>query len=561
MRSLWQCFVAAIVLATLVMIGISIVRPADGYAGLTLHSDAGHFIVDSVEPGSKAALAGIRVGESLTIANTLDDDIRLEAPRVGDSVVVTRANGAHVILAAVPISVPIGILIVVSAARVAFLLVAAIIAWRLPEDRAARALVAFLLCYGLGLRVGSAFWGPPLLRFIDFMLNEPFFIVGTGALALFTSRYPTRAISGIRRAFERAIVPAVILGVVLSATRLTTLLIFHSRDLFRPLLTVQVFVLVGMLAGAVVSLIISYRGSTGEDRVRVLWVIRTFAAGFSGLVPMLVLVSAGYLGQGVQYLALTIVLIPVGLAYVILRHRVLDIGFVINRAVVYAIFSFVLVGSFIIVEWLIGNVVELQGRTSTVLQLAAALALGMSSRFIHARVDAFVDDLLFRERHQAEAAIRRFAQEALLITDPNDLIAKTVAVAERNARLSGAAYYVRRGGDFASAESTFAETPKISENDYAVLAMRAWHKSVDLGDHQTELPGEVAFPMMVRGELSGFLLCGDKTSHEALAPDERDALAQLARDSGIALDSLQIQELLRTAERRAERWSAEPILE
>jgi hypothetical protein len=96
---------------------------------------------------------------------------------------------------------------------------------------------------------------------------------------------------------------------------------------------------------------------------------------------------------------------------VILRHRVLDIGVVINRAVVYTGVSIVVVGAFILFEWLLGHVVESNSRASTIIELLAALALGLSVRFIHARVDRYVDDLFFRVRHLAEAAIRRFAQE------------------------------------------------------------------------------------------------------------------------------------------------------
>src|SRR6185312_6686551 len=87
--------------------------------------------------------------------------------------------------------------------------------------------------------------------------------------------------------------------------------------------------------------------------------------------------------------------------------------------------------------------------------------------------------------------------------------------------------------------------PSVSENDYAVLDMRGYHKPVDLLQFETDVPGEYAFPMMVRGALAGFLACGAKLSREALAPDERDALAVLARDCGIALDSLRVHHIER----------------
>ena len=39
-----------------------------------------------------------------------------------------------------------------------------------------------------------------------------------------------------------------------------------------------------------------------------------------------------------------------------------------------------------------------------------ALALGLSMRFLHHRVDSFVDSVFFRKRHDNERALRRFAR-------------------------------------------------------------------------------------------------------------------------------------------------------
>jgi hypothetical protein len=219
---------------------------------------------------------------------------------------------------------------------------------------------------------------------------------------------------------------------------------------------------------------------------------------------------------------------------------VLDIGFVVNRAVVYTCVSVVVVGAFILFEWLLGHVVETNSRASTILQLIAALALGLSVRFIHARVDRYVDDLFFRDRHLAEAAIRRFAHETGLITDEDVLVHRTAEVAQRNARLTGAAFYARLKNRYVPLHSSFDATPQdLDENDAAILDMRTFHNPVDV-HADSRVPGAAAFPMVVRGALAGFLACGEKTTHEALAPDEHDALRVLARDAGIALDSLRI---------------------
>jgi GAF domain-containing protein len=63
------------------------------------------------------------------------------------------------------------------------------------------------------------------------------------------------------------------------------------------------------------------------------------------------------------------------------------------------------------------------------------------------------------------------------------------------------------------------------------------------------LPGLLAFPMIIRGQLIGMLLCGPKTEDDTYAPDERDALSAVAMAVGHALDGLRVTELEQTVER------------
>lgn len=107
-------------------------------------------------------------------------------------------------------------------------------------------------------------------------------------------------------------------------------------------------------------------------------------------------------------------------------------------------------------------------------------------------------------------------------------------------RLDAAALYVKEdGGVYVRVSGT------VNENDPAVLSLRAWLTPLDLNGTGSALIGETAFPLRVRGELTGFLVAGHKLSAEAMAPDEREALALLAHNAGLALDSLRIADIER----------------
>jgi hypothetical protein len=553
MRLAFQGLIAALVLCGIVEGVVAHLTPNDaGYFGMALgHNDPTGRIVTSVTPGSPAATAGIRPGDRVIILPTTENEIVSFVTEPGD--VMTLRDGSRTLTlraAVAPSSAPLALVAILDAAKLAFFAMAILVAWKRPDDPAARALALFLACFGFGIGFDLAIFRPLWARlFAGFFLQTMFYLGAFAALA-FACRFPTLPQRGFRANVNRWIWPLAVFGVlVCEGLQLSAFLAPAITQRVATRLAIPFLASYTALVLTIVAVFWnSYRSSTASDRVRIRWVLLTFAFGFSGLLLYFVgVILYGATGGALQYATFTIYAIPFGLAYVILRHRILDISFVINRAVVYAGVSLIVVASFIVFEWLVGNVVQANSRASAILQLLAALVLGLLIRPIHNRVDRWVDDLFFRERHAAEAAVRKFAHEALLITEQSDLIAKTVDVAQRNMHLLGCAFYAARDGRYVPLQSTFDVGPSVSENDYAVLGLRTWHTPVDLHDVETQLPGELALPMTVRGRLSGFLLCGEKSSHEAIAPDEREALALLARDAGIALDSLRISALERAS--------------
>lgn len=83
---------------------------------------------------------------------------------------------------------------------------------------------------------------------------------------------------------------------------------------------------------------------------------------------------------------------PLGLTYSLLNRRLLDIGFVLNRAAVFPGVSVVIVGIFVLVEWLISGWTQQESHSTNLgLSGALALGLGLSIHFVHAKVEHFVD--------------------------------------------------------------------------------------------------------------------------------------------------------------------------
>ncbi len=238
----------------------------------------------------------------------------------------------------------------------------------------------------------------------------------------------------------------------------------------------------------------AYRTATGGDKQRVAWVWSSLAVGFSGPLVTLAMVLAHLpLVDWMQYLGLTLLAIPIGLGYAIVRHRVIDVGFVLNRALVFGTVSGLVLLAFGALEWLLGNVlVRVSHITSAALELGLALVLGFSLRGIHARADRFIDDLFFRARHEADRALRAFARDVAYIAEPQVAIDRTHQELVRRMNASDAAVYVIDAG---SASRVDRDAVPVDVDDPALVRLRATRAPVALPDVATSLPGEWAFPM------------------------------------------------------------------
>ena len=60
-------------------------------------------------------------------------------------------------------------------------------------------------------------------------------------------------------------------------------------------------------------------------------------------------------------------------------------------------------------------------------ELAFAVGIGLATRPIHGRVGRIVDDLFFRERHEAAASLRRFAGDLVFVDDAAIALERGVA--------------------------------------------------------------------------------------------------------------------------------------
>jgi len=491
----------------------------------------------------KAIEGPLHVGDRVRLEDSsLANRLRFLQQRPGDrfAFVGLTAGGAttHFFATMTPAPVPASFW-ALEVVAIAFAGVGLIVAARRPADPLARTMVVLFFSLGT-LFVGPLPWLP--IWFAGLTLLAALFArvyCGYAALAL-ASTFPFRSTSGVRRILERANpwFMAFCLLTLFGSETLRLVFLRPAPDWLSALGIIESFVYFAAISAA---FILAVRVSEPADRKRVQWVVWSLGVGFSGSLIALVQISLRVpFAEWEELLGLTLVAIPLGLGYAIVRHRVVDIGFVVNRALVFGTLSVIVVGAFMILEWALSTVAMRASHiTSTSLEVALALGLGFSMRSLHARVDRLVEDLFFRERQEAEQALRTLARDVAYISEPGVAVARVQHELIARGGAGSAAIYAVDGPLAARIDPSRDGEGGVSIDDPALVRMRASRMPCALRSADSALHGDYAFPMLVRDTLVGAVVVGPKRNGEAYAPDEVATIEALALALGNALDALQ----------------------
>ena len=280
--------------------------------------------------------------------------------------------------------------------------------------------------------------------------------------------------------------------------------------------------------------------ANATQRLRLRWVSRCGAIYVTAIflinTPIFGPIASWLVARGMFSLSM------VGLLYAILRTRLLDFSVVLNRTLVYAATTSLVLGLFALFESQIERY-AVGERASLVLELLVPLALGASLTTVHRRIDGLVERLIFRRQYLQESALRRFAREAAFVNAPDSLLELTVAQMRQHIGAPWVALYentpqgyalVRQGGDHAL-------PARIDADDPAVIALRAHEPEVDLDGRTSTLGREgYGFPLQVRGQLLGVLVIGPRPG-ERYSGEERELFAHVAHEVGAALFAVRAQ--------------------
>jgi membrane-associated protease RseP (regulator of RpoE activity) len=558
---------------TIVVIGLSLLLLAVSAVGLReIWHPTGTFgygtnvdgVVTGVSPGSPADRAGIRVGDQLDeVAMTpqqrwdLIQIPEVESPGTTETLSLYHSGirrTVTIVSVAEPMTAANQTVIVLDVlAATLFIAIGAFIVLVRPEPATWG---FFVFCAGyapLALNEFNQIVRAPLVIYTNIAFSA-LQDAGLAGLIFFSLRFLQESVTGWRRRIRLA--PLVVFAGLSASAAAETLTTYMVGKPAEWIAHVNVAFLSAGILIVVVALLDTYVHRPGAERQRMRWVVFGFGIAMLSQLAVIIIQTEATNTPFVvtDTLGLLGCVAPLSVAYAVVKHRVIDVNFVMSRTLVYAVLTTIFVAVFAFIDWFVGRVLD-QTRWALVAEIAVAIGVGFWLNGLHARVDRFVDSVLFRRRHAAEHRLTRLARGLPHATSIDLIDASLIAEPSDALDLTSAALFRRDATGRYRRVSAIDWPPhvalELATDDPLILHLQAERGAMRLSEihwSRDDAPSgtgrpSLALPITVRHELDAIVLFGAHRGGEDFDPDELQWLNTLSAAAGAAYDHLEADAL------------------
>jgi hypothetical protein len=290
-------------------------------------------------------------------------------------------------------------------------------------------------------------------------------------------------------------------------------------------------------------LLAGYRRTAYENRLRIRWVLASTVLLVLSWVGLALLSATA---QPVLYLVFNTLLPGLGIlgyVYAILRSRVVDVAFVIDRALVLSLITAILFGAFSLLEQALHRFAAGE-QLSWILQALTTVLLAAALSPLHRLLDRGLERVFFHDLREAVAGLRRLAAESAFFEKEEVLLSRALKQLLRSS--AAAAIYERNGVTYQRRQASGDGWPDgVDVDDPVFVSLRTGREQLDVKNVESALGTDGrAFPMTVGQTLTGAVICRARDG-EQLNAEVRAAMAELARSVGTSLYLLRYREQAR----------------
>jgi signal transduction histidine kinase len=307
-------------------------------------------------------------------------------------------------------------------------------------------------------------------------------------------------------------------------------------DVVSTALVASVSVTVAVVAAALLSLVVRYRGGAPDLRQQIKWL--AFAATSTLLLLLGAFVSLAVCGcdnspiANVFFLAIAAILlfgVPAAIAIAILKYRLYEIDFIINRAVVYGLLAAVVTAIYVVVVVGFGTLVG-YGVGSPILTTVAAVAIALLFQPLRRQAQRVANRLVYGNRATPYQVLSEFAEKMAGTFGLDDVLQRMAAILADGTGATRVDVWLRVGAELRPVTSWPVEAearapiPLVDPDPDELPPLETATRAAAVR-HGDELLGALAL---------------EKPPNEPLTPTEDKLLQDLASQAGLVLRNVRL---------------------
>jgi signal transduction histidine kinase len=280
------------------------------------------------------------------------------------------------------------------------------------------------------------------------------------------------------------------------------------------------FVMIGLAAATVASLVIRYRRSHGDEREQIRWLM---LAGGVTVFWFLLPLNHGTGGWADSVQGFVLTLIPIAIGVAILKYHLYDIDLVLRKTLVFGVLAVFITLVYVAIVVGVGTAVGSSG--NPVLSGVAAAVVALAFQPVRRWGQRLANRLVYGKRATPYEILSEFSSRLGEAYDPEDVLPRMARILADGTGSKRADVWLYVGGELRSA----ASWPVTDEPTHEIPA-------------EPLAPGFV--PVRHRDELLGALSV-QKASGESLTSNESKLVDDLAAQAGLVLRNVALTEQLR----------------
>jgi hypothetical protein len=243
------------------------------------------------------------------------------------------------------------------------------------------------------------------------------------------------------------------------------------------------------------------------------------------------------------------------LGFAVLKKRIFNFSFLVNRALLYSLLSVILLVVFYATKSGLETIIKPSTtEAGTAISAGVAFLIYLAFHHVYDHVKEYMEQWLFKSWHHNEQQLRGFVRRAAFFEDVEKLREGMLGALHDFGHGCGVAIFEKRIEKdrtfYLKTSATDQAFPNIIGIDHNwVLSMRDQVSMVSLESMSNQnLPSRLV-PQFHRGELLGFVLLGQKIDGSDWRPDEELVLQFAVQQIGLDIYALEVDRLSRELER------------